>query len=396
MLKFEITSQIPGELGRSGVITTKNGVIKTPAFVVVATQAAVKGAVSTDDLKSIGAQIVLGNTYHLYLRPGSDVVKKAGGLANFMNWNGPTMTDSGGFQVFSLGFAYKKGVSKVAKESFSEEELNKSQSQHQKLAFVDDDGVTFKSHIDGSEHRFTPEFSIQVQQDIGADIIFAFDECTSPLVDKSYMKKSLERTHLWAKRSLDAKTTDQSLFGIVQGGKYEDLRIESAKYISSLPFDGFGIGGSFDKSDMLNLVEVVNKILPENKPRHMLGIGEIEDIFEGVQRGIDLYDCVLPTRLARHGMLFSENGKFAIIRSKYKSDFSAVVDGCNCFVCQNYTKAYLYHLFKAKEMLAFRLASIHNLYFMMNLMEKIRDAIKQKNFLDFKEEFLKRYNKQRL
>ncbi len=392
MLNFKIKKRIKGNLGRTGILKTKSGTIKTPAFVVVATQAAVKGAVSTDELKKIGAQIVLGNTYHLYLRPGSRVVKKAGGIAKFMNWQGPTMTDSGGFQVFSLGFAYKKGVSKIAKESLSEKELDKLQTEHYKLAKIDSDGVVFKSHIDGSEHRFTPEFSIKVQEELGADIIFAFDECTSPLVNKNYMKESLQRTHSWAERSLRAKKSNQALFGIVQGGKYEDLRKESAKFISSLPFDGFGIGGSFDKSDMLNLVQIVNEILPEEKPRHMLGIGEIDDIFEGVQRGIDLYDCVLPTRLARHGILFSSKGKFAILRSKHKDDFSQLVDECDCFVCRSYTKAYLHHLFKSGEMLAFRLASLHNLYFMMSLMEKIRKSIDDGSFIEFKREFLKKYH----
>ncbi len=395
-IKFDIKNTIPKNLGRTGILKTPHGEIKTPAFVAVGTLASVKG-LSPEDLHILGAQVVLGNTYHLYLQPGEDVVASAGGLGKFMNWQGPTMTDSGGFQVFSLGFAYKKGVSKVAKEAPTEAELEGKEenfSEHSSLVKIDDNGVTFKSHIDGSTHRFTPESSITIQEKLGADMIFAFDECTSPLAQKEYMKKAVARTHKWAKRCLDARTRDdQALFGIVQGGRYKDLREESAKYIASLPFEGFGIGGSFDKDDMKEVVELVNKILPEEKPRHMLGIGEVEDIFEGVQRGVDLFDCVLPTRLARHGVLFTKEGKYNIKKTTNKEKFEKVVKDCECYTCKNYTKAYLHHLHRSGEMLAHRLSSIHNLYFMMELMENIRRSIEQGNFAEFKKEFLERYKK---
>ncbi len=396
-IKFCIKKEIPGALGRSGILATPHGEIKTPAFVAVGTLATVK-SLSPEDLLELNAQVVLGNTYHLYLQPGEDVVAEAGGIGKFMNWQGPTMTDSGGFQVFSLGFAFKKGVSKVAKETHKEEDLESftedKKSEHGALAKIDDDGVTFKSHLDGSTHRFTPESSIAIQEKLGADMIFAFDECTSPLAQKEYMKKALDRTHRWAKRCLDArKREDQALFGIVQGGRYKDLREESAKYIASLPFEGFGIGGSFDKDDMKEVVELVNKILPEEKPRHMLGIGEVEDVFEGVQRGVDLFDCVLPTRLARHGILFTKSGKYDIKKTINKEKFEKVVEGCQCHTCKNHTKAYLHHLHRSGEMLAHRLSSIHNLHFMMELMENIRKSIEEGNFSEFKKEFLEEYKK---
>ena len=396
-IKFCIKKEIPGALGRSGVLATPHGDIKTPAFVAVGTLATVK-SLSPEDIKELGAQVVLANTYHLYLQPGADIVAKAGGLGKFMNWQGPTMTDSGGFQVFSLGFAFKKGVSKVAKEAHKEEDLENftedKKSEHGALAKIDDDGVTFKSHLDGSTHRFTPESSIAIQEKLGADMIFVFDECTSPLAQKEYMKKAVARTHRWAKRCLDARERDdQALFGIVQGGRYEDLREESAKYIASLPFEGFGIGGSFDKDDMKEVVELVNKILPEEKPRHMLGIGEVEDIFEGVQRGVDLFDCVLPTRLARHGILFTKDGKYDIKKTINKEKFEKVVQSCQCHTCKNHTKAYLHHLHRSGEILAHRLSSIHNLYFMMELMENIRRSIEEGNFTEFKKEFLEKYKK---
>ncbi len=397
-INLKIKKQIPEALGRTGVLSTSHGDIKTPAFVTVGTLATVK-ALSPEELKGIGSQVILGNTYHLYLQPGEDIVAKAGGLGKFMNWQGPTMTDSGGFQVFSLGFAYKKGVSKVAKEAPTEAELegkdeyaNEYSSEHSSLVKIDEEGVTFKSHLDGSSHRFTPESSIAIQEKLGADMIFAFDECTSPLAQKEYMKKAVDRTHRWAKRCLDARVReDQALLGIVQGGRYKDLRESSAKYIASLPFEGFGIGGSFDKDDMKEVVQLVNKILPEEKPRHMLGIGEVEDIFEGVQRGVDLFDCVLPTRLARHGVLFTENGKFSIKKIENQRKFEPVVLGCECYSCKNYTKAYLCHLLRSGEILGHRLASIHNLYFLVSLVDKIRKSILEENFFEFKKEFLEKY-----
>lgn len=394
MINFKIQKEISENLGRAGVLSTPHGDIETPAFATVGTLGTVK-SVSTEELKGLGAQVVLANTYHLYLQPGADVVAQAGGLANFMNWQGPTMTDSGGFQVFSLGFAFKKGVSKIAKMTPSEDDLESFEhaSEHSKLASIDDDGVTFKSHLDGTTHRFTPEFSIAIQEKIGADMIFAFDECTSPLAPRKYMEKALERTHSWAKRCIDARTReDQALFGITQGGRYEDLREFSAKQISALPFDGFGIGGSFDKEDMKAIVELTNKILPKEKPRHMLGIGEVEDLFEGIQRGVDLFDCVLPTRLARHGILFTKDGKYDFKKISEKAKFEPVVSGCQCYTCANYTKAYLHHLIRSGELLGFRLASIHNLYFIVNLVKNIRQSILNDSFFDFKREFLVKYN----
>jgi len=396
-INLKIKKNIPGALGRTGILSTPHGDIKTPAFVTVGTLATVK-ALSPEELKGIGSQVVLGNTYHLYLQPGADIVAEAGGIGKFMNWDGPTMTDSGGFQVFSLGFAYKKGVSKIAKDSPTEAELegfsDDASSEHSALAKIDDDGVTFKSHLDGSTHRFTPESSIAIQEKLGADMIFAFDECTSPLAEKSYMNKALGRTHKWAQRCLDARTReDQALLGIVQGGRYKDLREESARHIASLPFDGFGIGGSFDKDDMKEVVYLVNSILPEDKPRHMLGIGEVEDLFEGIERGVDLFDCVIPTRLARHGVLFTEKGKFSITKKENERKFEPVVEACECYTCKNYTKAYLHHLLRAGEILGHRLASIHNLYFLVTLVDKIRNSIEEGNFSEFKKEFLSGYKK---
>ena len=383
---------------------TPHGEVRTPAFVPVGTLATVK-SVTPEELRALGTQIVLANTYHLYLQPGDEIIAKAGGLSKFMRWDGPTMTDSGGFQVFSLGFGKgRRGVTKVLERkkqiqkvhffprSLEEVQIPKEDdvlTEHAKLVKVDDEGVTFTSHIDGTTHRFTPEKSIAIQERIGADIIFAFDECTSPLIPHEEMKKSIKRTHAWAERSLKAKTrNDQALFGIVQGGRYEALRKESAKFIAGLEFDGFGIGGSFDKEDMTSVVALVNKELPENKPRHMLGIGEVEDIFEGIERGIDLFDCVLPTRLARNGTILTAAGRYDIAKQEHRERFEPLESGCPCYTCANYTKAYLCHLFKAKELLGFRLATIHNLSFVVQLVDTIRRSILDGTFFDYKKKFL--------
>lgn len=371
---------MPGRLGRAGVITTAHGEIKTPAFVTVGTKATVK-ALTPEMVNSLGAQVVLANTYHLYLQPGDELVAKAGGLHNFMNWSGPMMTDSGGFQVFSLGAAYGEGgVSKFAKEGVQKiEDLAKEDDIITvKLAKIDEDGVTFKSHIDGSEHRFTPERSMQIQHNLGADIVFAFDECTSPSADYDYQKRAMERTHRWAKRSLEEHKKlggGQALFGIVQGGRHQDLREESARVIGGMDFDGFGVGGSFDKEDMGTAVGWVNDILPEDKPRHLLGIGEPEDIIEGVKNGCDTFDCVTPTRMARNGTLLTKNGRLNILNAQYREDFSPIEEGCSCYTCQHYTRAYISHLFRAKEMLAGTLASVHNLYYLINLTNNLREKI---------------------
>ncbi|OGD31280.1 hypothetical protein A3C91_04375 [Candidatus Azambacteria bacterium RIFCSPHIGHO2_02_FULL_52_12] len=395
-IEFKIEKKLKGALGRAGVLTTPHGAVETPAFVPVGTQATVK-AVSPEELWESGAKIVLANTYHLYLQPGDATVAKAGGLAKFMHFDGPTMTDSGGFQVFSLGFSEKgRGVTKVLKEGASADNNDAEENAHARLVRVDEDGATFRSHRDGSEHRFTPARSIAIQENIGADIIFAFDECTSPFITREAMEQSLARTHRWARRSLEAKTrADQALFGIVQGGRYPDLREASARYIASLDFEGFGIGGSFDKDDMTNILALVNGILPEEKPRHMLGIGEVGDIFEGIERGVDLFDCVLPTRLARNGTLLSSAGRFDIMKVENKTKFEPMMEECACYACANYTTAYLHHLFKANEILGHRLASIHNLHFMVHLVKNIRQSIMDGSFFEYKKEFLASYAKNR-
>ena len=436
-------------LGRVGVITTPHGVIHTPAFVAVGTKATIK-SLNPEQVQDAGTEVVLGNTYHLYLQPGDEIVRDAGGIGKFMNWKGPTMTDSGGFQVFSLGAAYGKDISKITKitdpsllipERFDD-------SDAPRLAKIGHDGVSFKSHLDGSIHYITPEKSIEIQHNLGADIIFAFDECTSPTEDLKYQSEALERTHRWAERSLvehlklenqkqippllskegnegrflnsnsphpnpllskeRGNKIPQALFGIVQGGREESLRKESAKIISEMRvpslsgraeggvgFDGFGIGGSFAKEDMSSAVRWVNEILPEGKPRHLLGIGEPEDLFMGIENGVDLFDCVLPTRLGRNGTIYTKYGKIIITNKKFRDDFAPIEEDCECYSCKNYTRAYIAHLFHGKEMLAGTLASIHNLYFIVNLVKKIRQSILDDNFFEFKESFLKDYTKEK-
>ena len=403
-IKFTVIKEIKDRLGRAGLLETPHGVIKTPAFITVGTKATVK-ALTPEQVADLGAQVVLANTYHLYLEPGEQILHQAGGLHNFMQWGGPTMTDSGGFQAFSLGAAFGKGgVSKVARGEIATESDNSrvftpegpyadENSPILPLARVDEDGVTFKSHIDGSEHRFTPERSIEIQHNIGADIMFAFDECTSPQASYEYQKEAMDRTHRWAKRSLDFhqqsnQANKQALFGIVQGGRHQDLREESAKFISSLDFDGFGIGGSFNKDDLSTAVGWVNAILPKDKPRHLLGIGEVEDLFNGVENGVDTFDCVMPTRMARNGTLQTASGRINIFNAKYKNDFTPVEQGCGCYTCKNYTKAYLAHLFRSNEILANTLASIHNLYFFIHLVDQMREHILAGTFKDFKNSFL--------
>ncbi len=433
-MEFKIEKKLKKSLGRAGVINTVHGEIHTPAFVPVGTKASVK-TLTPEQVLELGAEVVLGNTYHLYLQPGDELVAKAGGIGKFMNWSGPTITDSGGFQVFSLGVAYGKELSKVVKLSpIADPSLmipeRFDDSLAPRLAKIGQDGVSFKSHLDGSIHYITPEKSIQIQHNLGADIIFAFDECTSPSEDLRYQEEALERTHRWAERSLEEHkklqeerkflsgvsssataregALDQqiqtatpggklslgpALFGIVQGGRDEKLRKKSAKFIGKLDFDGFGIGGSFAKEDMSSAVKWVNEILPEEKPRHLLGIGEPEDIFEGVENGVDLFDCVAPTRNARNGSLYTGEGKINILNAKYKNDFSPIEKDCECYTCKSYTCAYLAHLFHGKEMLAATLATIHNLYFIINLVKKIRQSILDDNFFEYKKEFLKNWVK---
>jgi len=427
-------------------LTTAHGVIKTPAFVPVATKASVK-ALTPEQVGELGAEVILANTYHLFLQPGDDLVRKAGGLHEFMNWSGPVITDSGGFQVFSLGAAYGKDpegkqasygakISKVMQMTEIEKLTTERPAPYQaggfglgfddsnapRLAKIGQDGVSFKSHLDGSIHYITPEKSIQIQHNLGADIIFAFDECTSPSEDLRYQEEALGRTHKWAERSLaeHQKLVEEkkahlknlllrnvdfspapsslhmpALFGIVQGGRDEGLRKKSAEFMSNLDFDGYGIGGSFAKEDMSSSVKWVNEILPEDKPRHLLGIGEPEDLFMGVENGVDLFDCVLPTRNARNGTLYTSRGKINITNAQYRDDFGPIENGCKCYTCSAYTRAYLCHLFHGKEMLAATLATIHNLYFIINLVKKIRQSILDDNLFEFKEKFLKEYLKQK-
>lgn len=399
---FTIEAKDKNSKARCARYETPHGVIETPAFIAVGTQATVK-SLTPQDLKEIGTQVVLGNTYHLYLRPGAELVEEMGGLHKFMGWDGPMVTDSGGFQVFSLGAAIEDGVGKIA-NIFPEESRIKNyelRSKNQgRLVKIDEDGVTFTSHLDGSTHRFTPEKSIGIQQMLGADIILAFDECTSPLASYEYTKRAMKRTHRWAVRCVEAARIknnelritkkEQALFGIIQGGEYEDLRKESAAFIASLPFDGYAIGGSLGKSkaDMWGVLEWTIPFLPDEKPRHLLGIGEVGDIFEAVESGIDLFDCVQPTRLGRTGELITSEGNLNIRNAMFARDQNPPDSSCSCNTCAQFSRAYLNHLFRAEELLAYRLASYHNLYFVHETMRRIREAIKTGKFSELKERYL--------
>lgn len=410
-ITLKIVKKLNGEktLGRAGTLETMHGIIETPAFVVVGTKATVKG-ITPEMLQQTGAQVMLANTYHLYLQPGDTVVKEAGGLQGFSNWHGPTMTDSGGFQAFSLGAAFGKNITKFVKGNHDVLlEGAREESSPLKPAQIDAQGVMFRSVIDGSVHYFTPEKSIDIQHNLNADIIFAFDECTSPQESFAYQAEAMDRTHRWAKQCLKyhASNTErsekQALFGIVQGGRSEQLRKESATALSDmyveLPdgtkkgFDGFGIGGSFAKEDMTTAVTWVNEILPEDKPRHLLGIGEAEDLFEAVEKGCDLFDCVMPTRNGRTGTLLTKYGKMNISNAKYVNDYTPIEEGCACYTCTNYSRAYISHLFRAKEMLGGTLATIHNIFFTVQLVKRMREAILEDRFFEYKKEFLSLYLK---
>lgn len=350
----------------------------------------------------MGVQTIIANAYHLYLTPGEKLVQQGGGVGKFMSFDGPTMTDSGGFQVFSLGVGFGKQVSKIATEDKPREAGvtvydEDVASEHGKLAIVDDEGVTFTSHHDGSLHRFTPERSIEIQNALGADIIFAFDEFIAPTEPHDEQKDSMERTHRWAKRSLAAHRQNldanakQGIYGIVQGGRYEDLRLESARTLADMDFDGYGIGGSFNKHDILGILEKVNAELPKEKPRHLLGIGEPEDIFIGVAAGIDTFDCVLPTRNGRNGTVYTYSGKTSLEKAEYANDFGPIDSDCDCFVCKRYSRAYIRHLFKSGEMLAGVLASAHNMRFLTRLTERIRTSILDGTFDAHRADFMARY-----
>lgn len=353
------------ESARAGVFTTPHGDILTPVFAPVGTQATVK-AVTPEQLQQTGASLVLANTYHLYLRPGADLIAEHGGLHNFMQWSGPMLTDSGGFQVFSLSAIRK----------------------------VDDEGVTFKSHIDGSMHRLTPELSVAVQEKLGADIIMAFDECAVP-DNLEYNRRSMARTHAWLERCVTARTrADQALFGIVQGGIFPELRRESAQFVSSLDLPGVAIGGlsvGETKEQMHDILEVVDPLLPQDKPRYLMGVGSPEDLINGVMRGVDFFDCVLPTRLARHQAAFTQTGRVNLMNSVNARSFAPIDEGCQCYTCRNFTRAYLRHLIIAKEMLASTLISIHNIQFLVTLMRDARQSILDGTFDTFAAAFLERY-----
>ena len=408
MFNFSIQKKIDGALGRAATYVTPHGRIETPAFVTVGTKAAVKGGVTPEMLKGLGCQVYLANTYHLHIAPGDEIVRDAGGLHTFANWDGPMMTDSGGFQAFSLGAAFGTNVSKIAtKDSGYVQEKKNTRSDS--MAKVTEDGVEFRSYKDGSKIFFTPERSMQIQQNLGADMYFAFDECTSPQATHAYQREAMERTHRWAKRSLDEHKRlekkkqsvlkkisvntrpPQALFGVVQGGQHLDLRKESAQTLGAMDFDGFGIGGAFTKEDMAKAVSTACAELPENKPRHMLGIGEPIDFFLGIENGMDLFDCVAPTRMARHGSIHTKQGKVNIKNAQYKADFSALDQDCECYTCQHYTKAYVCHLLREKEMLGATLASVHNLYFVTKLVDEIRASILSETFFEYKKSFLDTY-----
>jgi queuine tRNA-ribosyltransferase len=361
-LKFTVTNN--NENARTGIIETTRGKIETPVFMPVGTQGTVK-ALSPEDLKDTGAQIILSNTYHLYLRPGHETVERLGGLHEFMNWDRPVLTDSGGYQVYSLA----------------------------KLRKITEDGVTFQSHIDGSRHFLGPRESMAIQKALGSDIVMAFDECAPYPADYEYVNNSVNLTSRWAKVCLDQELgKGQNLFGIVQGGMYNDLREKSAKELVEMDFPGYALGGlsvGEDSDTRERVISQTMKFLPEDKPRYLMGVGKPEDILESVILGVDMFDCVMPTRNARNGSLFTDRGRIVIKNSAYKEDSAPVDENCGCYTCRNYSRAYLRHLFMANELLAYRLNSIHNIFYYIHFMDRIKNAIKENKLLEFKKEFYK-------
>ncbi len=402
--------QVLAERGsaRLGVLTTPHGRVETPAFVAVGTQATVK-SVAPEVVTETGTQLIFANTYHLYLRPGADVVADHGGLHRFMNYPSPILTDSGGFQVFSLGAGIEHGVGKVA-NIFPGDAVEPPKPSGKGLVEVGEDGVLFRSHIDGSTHHFTPEKSIGLQRQLGADIVLAFDECTSPLHDESYTEASMERTHRWAERSLAAFAGSeplhgyrQALYGIVQGGAFRGLRERSAAFIGELPFDGMAVGGNLGRGqeDMRRVLEWTVPLLPGGRPRHLLGIGDVEGVFAAVEGGMDTFDCVMPTRSARSGALLTlagdggdaktgANARFRLNlrNARFARDLEPVEAGCDCYTCAHYSRAYLRHLFKADEQLGQQLATVHNLRFMSRLLGRIREALAQDQLGELRREVL--------
>ncbi|HEX5414320.1 MAG TPA: tRNA guanosine(34) transglycosylase Tgt [Chloroflexota bacterium] len=393
-ISFTVAHELADTAARVGRIETAHGAVDTPAFFPVGTQATVK-TLTPGDLIALGAPAILANTYHLFLRPGPELIERLGGLHRFMAWPRVLMTDSGGFQAFSLGMALEHGVGKIA-NIFPGSAAAPTQPVKKKLAKVTETGVEFASHLNGARLLLTPELSIRIQQQLGADLVVAFDECTSPLSSYEYTREALARTHRWEERSLDAWSAGrpgQGLYGIVQGGYYRDLRDESARFVAALPFDAIAIGGSLGRSkrDMLEILEWVIPILPREKPRHLLGIGEPEDLFACVERGIDTFDCVGPTRLARHGSLYTPNGRLNIKNAVHSAETGPIEEGCGCYTCRTFDRAYLRHLFAAEEILGYRLATIHNLHFILSLMARIRQSIADETFFAFKQGFLARY-----
>src|SRR3989344_39321 len=416
-INFKIGKRTKGGVGRAAVLPTPHGDIHTPAFAPVGTKANVKG-ILPEQLKRLGAEVILANTYHLYLQPGEKIIEAAGGLGKFMGWGGPTMTDSGGFQVFSLGAAFGKTISKFVKENSAvarprldiamyDEDVA---SQHGQLAIIDDEGVSFTSHLDGSLHRFTPERSVEIQHALGAGMFFCFDECTSPTAPYDYQREAMERTHRWAARSLkthrqnlDANKS-QAIFGIVQGGRHEDLRRESAREIASLGFDGIGIGGSFSKEDMKGSLSAAVSELPEEFPRHFLGIGEPTDILEGIAQGMDLFDCVAATRLGRHGSIYTKYGLIHLKNEKYRTDFTILSEMSDLgghtsdvrpprsYMGGEFTLAYVSHLLRSGEMLGSVIASMHNVKFILDLVSGARQAILGGRYDEYRADFIHDYH----
>ena len=370
--KFNFQLHHTDGAARAGELETPHGKALTPFFMPVATQATVKG-LTPEEVRDVGAQVVLSNAYHLYLRPGVETVVNLGGLHKFMGWDGPILTDSGGFQAFSMG----------------------------PLRKVSDDGIRFRSHIDGSEHNFTPELATANQEGLAPDIAMCFDQCIAYGASEKQVRQAMERTHRWAQSCFDAHQSSatgapsgQALFGIVQGGTFPELRDESARAISAIPFHGYAVGGlavGENKEDMYRFTGQVAKVLPEDKPRYLMGVGSPEDLVEGVASGIDMFDCALPTRVARNGNLFTPEGRVDITKARYAEQQGPLDETCDCYTCRNYSAAYLRHLFRAKELLGLRLASIHNLRFVLALMERIRASILEKRFDAFRRDFLDRY-----
>lgn len=366
-VKYELIKTCKQTGARLGRLHTPHGVIETPIFMPVGTQATVK-AMTPEELKEIGSQIILSNTYHLYMRPGHDLIERAGGLHKFMNWDKPILTDSGGFQVFSLG----------------------------PLRKIKEEGVEFRSHLDGSKHFLSPEKATEIQNALGSDIIMAFDECAPYPADRQYVKNSLERTTRWLERCKAAHKypEKQALFGIVQGGMYRELREQSAKEITAIDLPGYAIGGlsvGEPKDMMYEVLDYTVPLLPEDKPRYLMGVGSPDDLLEGVLRGIDMFDCVLPTRIARNGTAMTSQGKVVVRNASYAEDFTSLDSECDCYTCKNYTKAYLRHLIKCNEILGARLLTIHNLHFLLKMMENVREAIKEDRLLDYKKNFFEKY-----